>query len=424
MALRWASGKKGTLSPWSTALAVNMLKDKKKQKWSYSDIARRLVKIGGGHPSKQAVFSLHKILKKDQTWHPGKMKPDAKKRGPKVKFTIAKQKLVARSAMALKNSGLEPTVASVLARCGKAANNPETGESFSVPTVTKVFKTLCYDQDPTVPWSFASPFQKTALPPNIIQDRLAWAKKVKAMNKTPAWYFRNCIWVDPCSTVIPAAKRTVFDQQQATKGKGKRWISSDAKKYSRNLRAAPYAGKQKQWADKRAWWFVVVARDKAMLKMMPLDWQQTGAGIAEFVTSLPAMLKAKFRKERFLPKTIVSDRGPGFYQASSGTIVAAYKEALCEHGFETFAGDEAKWQPPDIPDVLIHETVVAWVRSFFRKHPFKQTPRVERNYKLFEKLLKQCERHINKYYDVDGLCRAFPKRVEDLIESGGDRLTH
>ena len=102
----------------------------------------------------------HKILKKDQAWHPGKIKPDAEKRGPKVKFTIAKQKLVARSAMALKNPGLEPTVASVLARCGKAANNPETGESFSVPTVTKVFKTLCYDQDPTVPWSFASPFRR------------------------------------------------------------------------------------------------------------------------------------------------------------------------------------------------------------------------------------------------------------------------
>ena len=113
-----------------------------------------------------------------------------------------------------------------------------------------------------------------------------------------------------------------------------------------------------------------------MLKMMSLDWAQTGAGIAELVASLPALLKAKLRHEKSLPKIIVSDRGPGFYQASSGTIVAAYKGALDENGFETFAGDEAKWQPPDIPDVLIHETVVAWVRSFFRKHPFKPTPKV------------------------------------------------
>ena len=113
-----------------------------------------------------------------------------------------------------------------------------------------------------------------------------------------------------------------------------------------------------------------------MLKMMPLDWEQSGAGIAELVANLPSILKSKFRKERSLPKIIVTDRGPGFYQASSGTIVAAYKEALYDNGFVTFAGDEAKWQPPDIPDVLIHETVVAWVRSFFRKHPFKQTPKV------------------------------------------------
>ena len=113
-----------------------------------------------------------------------------------------------------------------------------------------------------------------------------------------------------------------------------------------------------------------------MLKMMPLDWEQTGAGIAELVANLTSILRAKLRQEKTLPKIIVTDRGPGFYQASSGTIVAAYKEALCEHGFDTFAGDEAKWQPPDIPDVLIHETVIACVRSFFRKHPFKQTPKV------------------------------------------------
>ena len=53
MALLWASGKTGTLSPWSTALAVGMLKDKKKRKWSYADIGKRLTKIGI-HPSKQS----------------------------------------------------------------------------------------------------------------------------------------------------------------------------------------------------------------------------------------------------------------------------------------------------------------------------------------------------------------------------------
>ena len=60
-----------------------------------------------------------------------------------------------------------------------------------------------------------------------------------------------------------------------------RWISKDAKMYSRNLRAVPYAGKQKQWGDKKVWWFMILARGKVSLQMMPLGWEQTGAGMAE-----------------------------------------------------------------------------------------------------------------------------------------------
>ena len=61
----------------------------------------------------------------------------------------------------------------------------------------------------------------------------------------------------------------------------KRWISKDAKMYSKNLRAVPYAGKQKQWGDKKVWWFMILTRGKVSLHMMPLDWEQTGSGMAE-----------------------------------------------------------------------------------------------------------------------------------------------
>ena len=109
-------------------------------------------------------------------------------------------------------------------------------------------------------------------------------------------------------------------------------------------------------------------------------------------------------------------------QASSGTIVAAYRDALAAHGFKPFAGEEAKWQPPDILDVLLHETVASWVRAYFRKMPFGWKPKVEDNVKLFKKRLRKCEAHINKNYNVDGLCKAFPRRIEALIAAGGDRL--
>ena len=426
MAMMWNVGKKGSLSPWSQALVVAMLKlcASKKLNLSYAEIAGQVSKVGGGHPSKQAIAVLHGSTKEDNHWYPGKVKPDAKKRGPKNKFSKAKKQVVAKCAMALKKAGVEPTVANVVRQCPGAAKNPATGEVFTSPTIAKVFKTMCYDVKPSEPWAFLSPYQKTALPQPLIEQRLAWAKHIEGQGKSATWFFNNCIWIDPCSTVIPAAKRTVFDQQQAAMGRHKKWISSDARQYSRNLKAAPYAGKQKQWADKKIWWFVMLTRGQVFLKMMPSDWEQTGHGMAEFVQELPCVLKGGLADNKKLPKTIVTDRGPGFYQASSGTIVAAYKEALFEHGFQPFAGVEAKWQPPDIPDVLLHETVVAWVRAFFKKHPFKSVSNVRDNQKVFAKLLKQCEARINSNFDVSALCRSFPRRVRELLAAKGDRLKY
>ena len=82
MASLWTSGKKGSLSPWSQALVVAMLKlsTSKGLNVSYADIAKQVTKVGGGHPSKQAIASLHGNTKQDKHWHPGKEKQGAKKR--------------------------------------------------------------------------------------------------------------------------------------------------------------------------------------------------------------------------------------------------------------------------------------------------------------------------------------------------------
>ena len=324
----------------------------------------------------------------------------------------------------MKANGLEPTVSSVLSKCGRSAVNPATGEPFTPPTILKVIRTMCYDTNPSQPWDFLRPYQKTALPNELISERLKWAQTIQRMGRSAAWYFNNCIWIDPCSTVVPAAKRTIFDQTQLARGNRRRCMSRDTRRYSRNLRAAPYAGKQKQWADKRAWWFIILTRGCVRLRLMPIDWTQWGHGIAEMIDDLPGILQDMFGESASLPRCVMSDRGPGFYQASSGTIVAAYREALTRNSFYTFAGYEAKWQPPDIPDILMHETVAAWVRTFFRRYPFKQRPKVHQNYMLFAQKLRKCESHINANYDVDGLCRSFPSRIDDLVRSKGDRLKH
>ena len=69
------------MSPWSQALVIAMLKlnSSKKPSFSYAEIAKHVSKIGGGHPSKQAIAALHGSTKKDKHWYPGKVKPDAKK---------------------------------------------------------------------------------------------------------------------------------------------------------------------------------------------------------------------------------------------------------------------------------------------------------------------------------------------------------
>ena len=116
---------------------------KKELDMSYADIAKCVTKIGGGHPSKQAIAALHDSTKKDKQWYPGKVKPGAKKRGPKTKFGLAQKQIIANSAMALKKAGAEPTVATVIARCPRAATNPPTRAAFTAPTISKVFSKLC-----------------------------------------------------------------------------------------------------------------------------------------------------------------------------------------------------------------------------------------------------------------------------------------
>jgi len=419
----WTSGKHGSLSPWSQATVAALLRLRQKGKidLGYDAIAKEVTKVGGGHPSKQGIALMNAVLDHDRAWYPGKVSENARKRGPKPVFAEKSKVQVAKSAMSLKKRGLEPSVPAILTQTPKAAKNPRTKRFFSAPTIAKVLKERCFDERPEDPWVCVNPCSKTALPPEVIVARAKWAKTLRRNGRTAQWYFNNCIWLDPCNTVIPAAKRTIFDHQQSSKGKRKRWMSKGSRKKSRNLQATPYAGKQRQWADKRAWWFVIMSRGKVVLELMPQDWVQTGPGMAELVHRLPHLLRKRLGSGP-LPRTIATDRGPGFYQASSGTIVAAYKEALDEEGFTPFAGEEAKWQPPDVPDVLLHETVVSWVRAYFRKRPFKWVPKVEENCKLFRKMMKQCEQHINKSYDVAGLCRSFPRRIEALVASGGDRL--
>ena len=101
--------------------------------------------------------------------------------------------------------------------------------------------------------------------------------------------------------------------------------------------------------------------------------------------------------------------------------MVAYKSAVNEAGFRVFWGDDATAQSPDMGDVLLHETAVAWFRKRMRKEkptgaPWDETPQA------WEMRARRALQHINGNFDVAALCREFPQRLRSLVDSDGERL--
>ena len=77
-----------------------------------------------------------------------------------------------------------------------------------------------------------------------------------------------------------------------------------------------------------------------------------------------------------------------------------------------------------MPDVLVRETVVAWLRNYLRKHPWKQPGSATGAQEKFEELVNDFVKHANKDLEVDALCRAMPERLQELVKKKGERLKH
>ena len=121
-----------------------------------------------------------------------------------------------------------------------------------------------------------------------------------------------------------------------------------------------------------------------------------------------------------LPRTVFTDRGTGMYNPQ-GLAVRAYANAIEQAGFKLYWGRDAQKQSPDMGDVLLHETAVAW----FRKRMRTERPEVlpwEETQDMWVKRARRAVAAINQEYDVAGLCREFPERLQDLVDGGGERL--
>ena len=164
----------------------------------------------------------------------------------------------------------------------------------------------------------------------------------------------------------------------------------------------------------------VLSRGKLHVEAFNAEFPgECAAGARQAVEKLGAILNIRFPSQA-QPKVVMTDRGRGFYLPSTGKITKPYKAALESVGLKAFMGDDASIQPGLMGDVLLHETSVSWIRALMAERtparPWQETP------DQFKSRIQAVVRHINSNYDVEGLCRELPGRLQQLKEGKGDKL--
>ena len=419
----WKKARKdGCMSPWQQAKAYGL-----KEAWEEMHggqmhgrnkwIAERVYVQGSPakHPSPEAVGQLAKKMDDDDDWFPGKVYGSLGGR-PSV-LSETNKSVMATSAMAMKQRGIEPTYALIIAQCPNASINPATGEPVSKQVVYDILENRCYDIDPDTPWSHQKRLTKVAVLPQDIPKRLDFGKHMLSLRHTPYWYWRHVVWTDVCNSVLPTTIRKANAQALAQKS-GSGWMSSDAKHEVSNMRGSKEELKLAGKECVRVYWMPVLAQGKLHLEMLGSSFAGDHvSGMQAFVHKLRAAINTRFRADQ--PEVVFVDLGGGFYQ--NGAITDEFKRALRENRLKAFHGDDASVQPGRSGDLWPHETAVSWVRHRLRvtlpAEPWEETE------DAFEGRLKAAALWVNEHHDVDGLCKQMPKRMHDLVHvTKGARL--
>jgi hypothetical protein len=417
----WQSGRNGSMCPLEQlrafAYRAVMRELGVPEHGMYTKIAAKVVKVGGGAPTGQALSDFFGKVDEDPEWFPGKVY--RKRNGPPPALNGAKRQCVARSAEALKKSGLEPTFALICASCPRAILNPETDEPVDKKIVYDVLRTECYDDGADEPWDNRARLQKTALPEIVRVKRHDWGKYIVGLKHSGQWYYTNVLWTDLCNSILPRTEVKAKEQALARKG-GKGWMSPGSQEYSKNLRGRLETIKQNSWDTEKVWWAPFLAHGKLHVELLPSNFPgECPEGAAILASKVPAVLNTRFPTGR-QPKTIMTDRGRGFFHPGTGGVTPEYKNALHNAGLRAFMGDDAAKQPGHLQEVLLHETAVSWLRVRLQLSLPRQ-PWTETREQHGDRLREAC-RYINANHDVEGLCRALPERLRQLIERKGDRL--
>ena len=165
---------------------------------------------------------------------------------------------------------------------------------------------------------------------------------------------------------------------------------------------------------------MVLACGVIHVEAMPPDWTLDGDGLAAFVDRLPQILTKMLGDRSRLPRTVFTDRGTGMYNPQ-GKVVHAYADAVRRNHFHLYWGSDAGQQSPDMGDLLLHETAVSWFRNVLRRLKPEVLPWEETQAQWLRRANKAVA-FVNREYNVAGLCRQFPRRIQDLVDGDGERL--
>lgn len=143
-------------------------------------------------------------------------------------------------------------------------------------------------------------------------------------------------------------------------------------------------------------------------------------GVPAVVAKVRNSINKRFQADALKPDNVMVDRGRGFHNPGTGRITPEYAQALRDQELKNVIGTDAAKQPGHMQEILLHATAVALIRSgLTRTVPKRCWLETLPDY---GRRLKEVVDHINEHYDVEGLCRNLPKRIDDLIAAGGGRL--
>ena len=429
----WLGSRAGTLCAREQAKAWALREIWKAKKESCHGlcafVAKRVRKSGPGgtptarsaHPTGEAISQLFDRMDADAQWFPGKRDPDAAPPGPQPILRGVKRQAVAAAAQAIKRRGGEPTYSAVVAACPTAALNPDTGRPVQKDRVYTVLKADCYDDGAEVPWEHTTRSSKGALTPTQESRRMAWAGYMQGLNHRDTWYYENLVWTDLCNSIRALTEKKEQELALARKA-GKSWMIPGSEMHATNLRGPKATLKMNSWDTERLWWAPVLAKGKLHVEVLPEDFPgETEAGAAILVAKVRAAPTSRFR-DGAAPGVVFVDRGKGFYNAGSGAVTQKFSAALREHRLRAFMGANAAVQPGALQELMLHETAVSWIR--LRLAETKPSRPWDESRTAYGQRLKRVVQDINMSLDVEGLCRALPRRVQELRDRQGGRLSH